>query len=111
MLNLREWDTRLKEAHTNEDVLWVVRDFLSHWTPQQLSELPEGCRPGRIEDPDDVAEYALILVWKRCHSDFFPVPRLHAMTSFFAAASQRLSQIAAFTAHFRSTLSTADNQQ
>ena len=102
-MNLQEWNIRLAEALTTEDVLWVLRDFLSRWTPEQIEELPEDCRPGRFNDADEVSEYAFKLVQKQCRVDAFTSPRLHTMASFVASAAQRMSQIAAFMAHLRST--------
>jgi hypothetical protein len=104
MQNQRAWQQRLNEATTTEDVMWVVRDFLSEWTPGQLQDLPEECRPGRLVDADDVAIYALTLVQKQCADDPAQVLRpVHDMATFFIAASQRISQILAHAAYRTAT--------
>jgi len=91
----KEWNTRLNEASSTEDVLWVVRDFLSRWTPEQLGHIPIECVPGRVNDADGVALYALMLVQKQLGSEPYTSPQLHKMANFFVAASSRISQILA----------------
>ena len=104
MQDQRLWQQRLTQSSTTEEVLGVVRDFLSGWTPEQLESLPEECRPGRLVDADDVAIYALTLAQKQCADDPAEVLRpVHDMASFFITASQRVSQILAHAAHRAAT--------
>jgi hypothetical protein len=90
------WETQLQRAYTAEDVLAIVKDFLATWSPSEVGAMPEHLRPGRLRDSDDVALYAFRLM---------SLPRsgvnshiLHRMTTFFTAASHRLSQILAIAA-------------
>jgi hypothetical protein len=82
-------------------VLWVVRDFLSHWTPEQLGDLPADCRPGQMARAEEVAEYAMQLRHTQGRSDDIPASRLYILTTFFGLAAQRLAQIAHWEAHLR----------
>jgi len=101
MLRLQEWNTRIGEASSEEEVLWVVRDFLSHWTPQQLEDLPADCRPGQMARPEEIAEYAIQLRHAQCKSDDILASRMYTITTFFGIASQRLAQIAHLNAYLR----------
>ncbi len=88
------WQQRLGEARATEEVLWVVKDFIASWHPEELSSLPDDCRPGRLADPDDVAFYAFTLVREQRMTERYN-PSLHRMATFFSAASHRISQIMA----------------
>lgn len=86
------WRDQLQRARTAEDVVSTAREFLSHWSSHQLGALPVHCQPLRMSDADDLSIYALTLVRAQC-DDHAHTAELHAMATFFAAASQRLSQI------------------
>lgn len=103
----KDWQLRLGDANSTEEVLWVARDFLAQWTPEQIAELPEHCRPGRLADADDIASYALSLVKHQCDGESWQVAApIQEMASFFIAAATRVSQIMSFAAH-RSAISRA----
>jgi hypothetical protein len=88
------WDQRLASAESPEEVVGLARDFLASWHPADIAALPESCWPPRIKDADDVNAYAFQLVHARfrCQIDDRPV---ECMSSFFTAASHRLSQLIA----------------
>ncbi len=92
------WQHRLAEAYDTEQVLWVVRDFIASWHPEELSALPAGCRPERMADADDVALYAFRLAQRTCCADG-DGPALQRMSTFFSAASHRVSQLMALSRH------------
>jgi len=98
MLRLQEWNTRLGEASSADEVLWVVRDYLSRWTPQQLEDLPADCRPGQMAHPQAIADYAMQLQHAQSRSDDIVASRLYTMATFFGLAAHRLAQIAHFNA-------------
>lgn len=89
-----KWQKIIASAARKSDVVAAARDFLSTWTPEQIAALPAECRPGEMNEPHDVADYAFTLVSKQCADEDQP-PALNAMASFFAAASIRLSEISA----------------
>ena len=91
------WEARLQRAYTTEDVVAVARDFIATWSPGELGVLPEHLRPGRFRDSDDVGLYAFRLA--SCPDTSGGNARiLQRMTTFFAAASRRLSEIFAIAA-------------
>ncbi len=88
-----KWQNAIASAARKSDVVAVARHFLSSWSPEQIAALPRNCRPGEMNEAEDVADYAFILVSEECAAD--QSPALKAMASFFAAASTRLSEISA----------------
>jgi hypothetical protein len=88
------WARRLENARDAEAVVQAARDFLSEWTPEELSALPEGCRAPALRDVDDLAIYALTVTQEHCRDDQ-QGPELNGMAAFFTAASTRVSLILA----------------
>lgn len=93
---LLTWQRRLAEAFTTEQVLWVVKDFLTSWHPEEIAALPDGCRPGPLDSADDVALYAYTLITSQCEAEESNAA-LHRMATFFAAASNRMSSLMALS--------------
>lgn len=91
------WHLRLNAATSVEGVIAAVKDYLALWSPEELAQLPEACRPGRIVDADDITVYALNLVREQFHGENGPA--LARMAGFFAAASRRVAQILAHAGH------------
>jgi hypothetical protein len=89
------WQGRLNEASSQEDVVFVCRQFLGLWTPQEIAELPEVCRPKDRLDVDDVNPYAIMLIWHLGIGDRATAPMLHRMSTFFTRAALRLAEIRA----------------
>ena len=58
----------LEEADSEREIVGVVRDYLARLGPAELATLPEDCWPGRINDRDDIAEYALRVSRRRALS-------------------------------------------
>ena len=87
------WQDRLDDAMSEAEVLAIAREFLATVTPYEIARLPDGLRPGKIGDANDVTSYAFELV----RGDFDDNQRvLHRLAHFFSRASIRLSQILAF---------------
>ena len=91
-----DWNLRLRGAHSNREVIALAREFIAQWTPTEIADLPESCRPGRLKSADDLAYYAFVLAREERKSATYN-PRLTTVASFFAAASLRLSEIAAIS--------------
>jgi len=96
MLRLPEWSQRLDQADSADDVIALVRIFLSRWTPAELDDLPPEGRPGRLASPAAIHEYALWLSQAELKAGPFAPLTLHTMARFFSAAAQRLAYIARF---------------
>ena len=87
------WQGQLEQADTPEAVLNVARDYLAQISPEEVGELPEDCRPARMVDAEDLAIYAVTLA-RRASGDE-PGDLLHKLSTFFADASARISQVLA----------------
>lgn len=53
-----EWIERLASAHTEADLLDVVRGFVSSWHPASLALIPAEARPLRLITREDIAFWA-----------------------------------------------------
>ena len=95
-----DWNLRLRGAYSNREVISLARDFIAQWTPAEIADLPESCRPGQLKGADDLAYYAFALAKEERKSAAY-TPRLATFASFFAAASLRLSEIAAISSQPR----------
>lgn len=89
------WQGRLNEASTPHEVISVVRDYLALWTPAEIGQLPESCRPGKFVDAEDVSRYAVKLAREQIEGSSAPPALLQKLSGFFTNASLRLSQILA----------------
>ncbi len=89
------WADRLNHASAVEEIINVVKDYLAQWTPEELANLPEACRPGRIADSDDITLCAFALVREQFKAEDRDDAALARMATFFTGASRRLSQILA----------------
>ncbi len=58
----------LGDADSEREVVGIVRDYLARLGPIELATLPEDCWPGRINDRDDISEYALRVARRRALS-------------------------------------------
>lgn len=85
---------KLLQANTEEDVVDLVRTFLAGWRPEELSEIPAGCRPGKIRDAEDVGDLAYELTRARIAASG-PQQLLKEMEVFFARACSRISELEA----------------
>ena len=92
------WQVRLLGAHTAEEVLWVVKDFIAGWSPEEIRCLPRDCRPGKVRDAEDVGLYAFQLVNAQFESSVEQA-QLDRMAGFMTAAASRLSQLLATSAN------------
>ena len=90
------WESRLQRAYSVDDVLRVINDFLATWGPEELAALPEHLRPWRMKGSDDVSLYAFRLMSRVTLPGNAHI--LLRMSTFFSAASHRLSQILSIAA-------------
>lgn len=90
----RSWQDAVRAAESEEDVLDIVRDFVAQFSPPEVAELPEDCRPGRFHDAHDVTEYAFELARHRCDEAGEGADSLlHRFSAFFTDANERLAEI------------------
>lgn len=86
------WQERLDQCHSVAEVVEAVKDHLARLTPDEIATMPQACRPGRVVDADDVAEYALQLARAQCEASSVLLDKL---SGFMTHASLRLAQILA----------------
>jgi len=87
------WQERLAGCHTEREVMECARDFLAQFSPYEIAQLPEACRPPRLKDADDISEYAFGLVRHHCDHGAPHDYAVHRLVVFFSNATVRLSQI------------------
>src|SRR5213083_2814576 len=92
-MSVTGWQGRINDASTEEAVALVCRRYLELWTPEQLAELPESCRPRAELDSDDVGPYALRLIRQLGVGDRATAPFLYTLTTFFTKAALRMVQM------------------
>lgn len=88
------WQGRLEAAASREDVVDVARDFLALVTPEEAARMPVDCRPVKLVDGEDVANYAVTLTRRSCDPDCFADHNLQRLAAFFGDALGRMSQLA-----------------
>jgi hypothetical protein len=88
------WLVRLDAATSVAEVVVLAKEFLATWNAAELAKLPEECAQDELNSSDDIAYYAYRLVREQCSGDTQCI-ELHRMATFFASASQRVSQILA----------------
>jgi len=89
------WRARIEGAASPPAVVDLCIEFLSGWTPRECARLPDAMQPPMLmREAADVTDYALRLVQAECGGDTV-TPEHHAMATFFAMASMRLSHLLA----------------
>ena len=85
-LSNTSWLRRLDAAPTAADVMWIVRDYLATWRPEEIDRLPEDCRPGRVSERDEVS-YIAYQLKRNARTESYAQEK---MNRFFGAATRRL---------------------
>lgn len=90
------WHERIAAAGSERDLVTATREWLVGWTPRELGQLPEDCRPGRIVDGEDINRWALHFTHAHLERRMSPeLERLIApMHAFFVQAATRLGEVA-----------------
>ncbi len=90
------WYHLIDNATSSPEVVAAARDYLASWTPQEISLLPERCRPGRtLRDASDIEFLHDIVIdeYRSSHATGEELSRLQELTSFLVRASQRLAEL------------------
>ena len=86
------WHGLLNECVEPQDVVRTAKEYLAQWTPTEIAALPECCRPGKLVDGDDVADYAVLLARAQYDAND---PMVDKLAVFMTSAALRLAQITA----------------
>lgn len=87
------WQERLRSAATERDMVSVARDYLATFSFDEISSLPEACRPVRMVSAQDVADYAYAVVRHHCEDNAGVETPIHRIAVFFANANARLGEL------------------
>src|SRR4051794_19394623 len=87
------WQEKLQSAESEAEVMHLARNFLASFTPFEIAQLPEPCRPRKLLDANDLTEYAFDLVRHRCDDGVGAEYAAHRLSAFFSGAASRLAQI------------------
>jgi hypothetical protein len=86
---------RLRGATSENDVVEVVREYLSDWLPEEIGRLPADCRPGKLRDAEDLSTLAYNLT-QACVSfdlDARDLEFVEEMDVFLSHACRRVAEI------------------
>ena len=91
---MQSWIREIERARTEAEVVATTRDYVSLWSPVELSQFPEDCRQIRIDTQADIAR------WRDKLADGYArsrtpegSERLQDLVSLVARASERLGEI------------------
>lgn len=89
------WHGRIDDAKSVADVVSIARDFVATWTPEELGRLPVECRPGKIRDESDIADFHARLAeeYRVTRASGEALTTLQALTSFMVSASVRIADL------------------
>ncbi len=92
-----EWIDRLAAAHTEIELLLVVRSFVSSWHPAALALIPVEARPLRVSTREEIAVWAYELARARLRASIpLDVDEwVTRMQVFFSQAAARAAMLAA----------------
>jgi len=87
------WQERLDAARDSVEVVAATRDFLALFSPYELAEIPEHCRPAPNVHEDEIAELAYNLVQCEGRVEAEKAELVHKLARFFSHAATRLGQL------------------
>ena len=89
------WFQKIDAAQSPIEVVAITRDYLASWTPEELSRLPEPCRPGRVKDEQDIDHLHVRLVeeYGRNRLEGDALSALQRITGFIVRASVRIAHL------------------
>ena len=89
------WHHKLDAAHTSEELLLLVRDYLGGWDPEDLAMIPDKARPARIKCVDDLAYWHQRLVDCYCTgaAKSRECEHVRSLLHFFASALQKAAEL------------------
>ena len=85
----------LSKASSVDEILAVTRDYISGFSGDDLAGLPPHCRPGILQDREDIEVWADRLL-DAMRSKMFVIEneaRLDRLTNYFLIASVRIRQL------------------
>ncbi|HET9581153.1 MAG TPA: hypothetical protein VFP44_25230 [Usitatibacter sp.] len=95
-----DWRGYLSAAGSEAEIVKLTRDYVATWLPEDVTRLPDACRPGRIHDGDDISQWAYELASAHCSLRFGEDQDrlLMRMLAFISEAAMRLAEVKAYEA-------------
>ncbi len=86
---------KLRQASSEDEVIEVVRDYVSDWLPEELARLPADCRPRKVRDGEDLNLWAVSLARACVSFDIDPshLGLVEEMDAFVGHSCRRLAEI------------------
>jgi len=86
---------KLRHASSEDEVVEIVREFVSDWLPEEIGRLPEACRPRKVRDGEDLDLWAWDLARACISFDIDPVhlPLVEEMDAFIGHSCRRVAEI------------------
>ena len=103
---------RLRAATSENDVVVLVRDYVSDWLPEEIGRLPADCRPGKLRDAEDLSTLAYNLTHASVSCELNPrdLEFVEEMDTFVTHACRRVAEINCGTPTFSNNSRTASIQ-
>jgi len=86
---------RLRAAASEDDVVDLMRDYVSDWLPEEIGRLPVDCRPGKLRDAEDLSTLAYNLTQACVSLELNPrdLAFVEEMDVFVTHACRRIAEI------------------
>ena len=91
------WKRRIDSAPNAEAVVGIAKEFTGTFSQAELERLPPHCRPGALDSPADVTDFAKRISHHFIDGDAAIARLVTRLVEFFAAAAVRLSELPAKT--------------
>jgi len=103
---------RLRAATSENDVVVLVREYVSDWLPEEIGRLPADCRPGKLRDAEDLSTLAYNLTNASVSFELDPrdLAFVEEMDTFLTHACRRVAEINRGIPTFSNTSRTASIQ-
>ena len=92
------WIERIDTADATGEIMDIARVYTASLTMEEIASLPTKCRPRKLVDIADLAEYAFDLVRETCDAQE-PTPLVLKLAAVMKHASTRSSEILAVVAN------------
>ena len=92
---MKIWHTRIQGAHTWQELLQTVRDYIAALDPHEWNSVPATARPDRIKGIDDIDYWHRKLEdeYISCASRTDVPDAFRHMVGFFRSAAERASEM------------------
>ena len=89
------WFRQLDEARSAAEVVSITRDYFALWSPDEIAQLPDACRPARFRDTTDLDNLyrASVEEFRKTRATGPEFELLQKLTGFIGRACVRIAQL------------------